>query len=101
VPTTYLVTRHPGALAWLKRRLPLGQTVAHADPQLFFEQLQPGDCVAGTLPFRGAAQACQRGAKLLILHFDLPFSSRGTELSEDDLNRLGAQLVRYEVRQLE
>ncbi|MDR3352276.1 MAG: CRISPR-associated protein Csx16, partial [Zoogloeaceae bacterium] len=45
--TTYFVSRHPGALEWMrKNRIPFDDHVAHLD----IERIHPGDTVIGSLP---------------------------------------------------
>jgi len=90
--TTFLVTRHPGAVDWAARQgIPADRIVPHLDT----EQIQPGDTVIGTLPVQLAAQVCQRGGRYLHLLLDLPPEARGRELSADDMQRYGARLQAY------
>jgi CRISPR-associated protein Csx16 len=93
--TTFLVTRHPGAIAWAARRgIAVDRQVAHLDPA----DIQPGDTVIGTLPVNLAAQVCARGARFFNLSLDVPAEARGRELSADDLERFGARLEAYDVQ---
>ena len=62
------------------------------------EAVRPGDVVMGVLPVSLAAEVCARGARFLHLSVEVPPELRGQELSADDLERLGAELVEYEVR---
>jgi CRISPR-associated protein Csx16 len=89
MPRTILVTRHPGAIEWLARRLIKGRVVAHLDPDL----LSHGDTVVGNLPAHLAAAVCARGARYLHLQVELTPGDRGTELSADLLEARGATLV--------
>jgi putative CRISPR-associated protein (TIGR02620 family) len=98
--TTYLVSRHPGAIVWLKDHLPPGVAlescvvVEHLDEQV----LVAGDIVMGVIPLAWAAIACARGAHVLSLDVRLAASQRGQELESEELNRAGARLVAYDVR---
>lgn len=86
---TLVVTRHPGAIEWLARRLIAGAVVSHLDPGV----LSHGDTVVGNLPAHLAAAVCARGARYLHLQVELPPGDRGTELSADLLETRGARLV--------
>jgi CRISPR-associated protein Csx16 len=68
--------------------------VAHLDKPGF----GPGDKVFGVLPLGLAADVCASGAEVFVLTYETPFHLRGQELSADELERLGARLVRYDVR---
>lgn len=90
--TTWLVSRHPGAFAWLARRgYSVGRRVAHLDP----ERVRSGDVVIGTLPVPLVAAIVARGARYYHLTVPVPAQLRGRELSAADLERLGARLERY------
>ncbi len=92
------VTRHEGAREWARRRgLRVDRVVSHFDT----DTVGPGDLVAGTLPVHLAAEVCERGARYLHLVFDPPADLRGSVLSADDLERLGARLGAYELRRVE
>src|SRR5690554_1325849 len=95
--TTWLVSRHPGAVEWIRQQnISIDQQVAHLD----IEQVHAGDCVIGTLPIQLAAEICARGARYLHLSVQLPFELRGQELDSHTLNRLGATLKEFSVKQL-
>lgn len=90
--TTFLVTRHPGALEWAARQgFPIDRRLDHLDPP----DIQPGDTVIGTLPVHLTAEVCARGGRFFNLSLDLPPAARGTELSADDMDRYGARLEEY------
>ena len=92
--TTYLVTRHRGAVEWVSSR---GHTadviVGHFDPA----GIRPGDVVIGTLPVNLAAGVCARGGRYLNLSVTVPAALRGIELSADQLDEFGATIEEYEV----
>ena len=93
--TTWFVSRHPGALQWMRQHGPAyDQHVPHLDPA----QVQPGDAVIGTLPVNLAAQVCARGAAYWHLALGVPAQSRGRELSADELLALGTTLQRFNVQ---
>lgn len=90
--TTWFVSRHPGALHWMRQHGPVfDRHVPHLDPA----QVQPGDTVIGTLPVNLAAQVCACGAAYWHLALEMPAQARGRELSADELQALGATLQRY------
>jgi len=96
--TVYIVSRHPGAIEWLRRALatPTATVLDHVDGQEF----APGDVVAGVLPLWLASKACAAGARVLSLDFSLSRSQRGRELDADELQAAGARLVPYRVEDL-
>lgn len=90
--TTYLITRHPGAVEWAARHgLSVDCHIPHLDPA----SVQSGDTVVGTLPVNLAAEVCERGARFFNLSLDMPPEARGKELSADDLEQYGARLEEY------
>lgn len=91
---TWLVTRHPGALAWLAEQ---GAAAARVVAHLEAEDLAPGDVVIGVLPYHLAAAVCAAGGRFFSLDVDVPVELRGQELSSVQLNALGARLTEYRV----
>lgn len=90
--TTWIVSRHPGALEWLRRHgIVADQQVAHLD----LDQIAAGDCVIGTLPVNLIAELCKQGANYFHLDLKLLPEQRGQELSADDMDAAGAKLVQY------
>lgn len=94
---TYLVTRHPGALEWLRRQ---GYANAEHVQHLRPHSVQAGDIVVGTLPINLVADLCERGASYLHLSIELPADMRGLELNAQQLVSLGARLEGYIARQV-
>jgi CRISPR-associated protein Csx16 len=93
--TTYLVTRHPGALHWMRAHGPaFDQHLTHLDPT----SVQAGDTVIGTLPIQLAAQVCARGARYLHLTTNIPAQWRGQELSAEQLDEAQAHLQEFFVQ---
>ncbi|MGZ8226250.1 MAG: CRISPR-associated protein Csx16 [Methylococcaceae bacterium] len=95
--TTYLITRHPGAIAWANQQ---GLTIDRQLEHLDMVQIQPGDTVIGSLPVNMAADVCERQAHYIHLILELPFTWRGKELSVDEMNRFGAKLQQYQVNKV-
>lgn len=92
--TTYLVTRHEGAVEWAARRgVSFERHVSHLEA----DRVLAGDVVIGTLPIHLAAEVCRRGARYLHLSIDLAAAMRGRELTADESERCGARLERCHV----
>lgn len=95
--TTWFVSRHPGALQWMRKHGPaFDHHVPHLDPAC----IQAGDTVIGSLPVNLAAEVCARGASYWNLSLRLPESARGRELSAQELLALGATLECFDVQPL-
>ncbi len=93
--TTFLVTRHPGAVQWLLAQGIIAERhCSHLDPA----EVGAGDTVIGTLPVHLAARICARGGRYLHLSIDLPASARGRELDADAMRGYGARLDAFQVR---
>lgn len=92
----YLVTRHAGALAWLKQQVsaPFIHLTHLEDPSF----ITHGDMVYGTLPINLVAKICNQGARYKHLCINVPASLRGQEVSAEQLQALGAELVEYYVQ---
>lgn len=92
--TTFLVTRHPGAVEWAARQgVRADCQLDHLDPAA----VQPGDSVIGVLPVNLAAEVCARGGRFYNLSLNLPPQARGRELTADELERYGARLEAFTV----
>lgn len=95
----YIVSRHPGALEWIKQRL-AGQRfecLTHVAPDF---AMQPGDRFFGVLPLALVARIHSSGAQAWVLDIEMPPALRGQELDCAQMDALGARLVRYEARAL-
>ena len=96
--STWFVSRHPGALQWMRAHGPaFARHVTHLE-ESDFQQLGSGDIVIGSLPVHLAARVCACGAQYWDLTLNMPASARGKELSADELRGMGAALGRFEVR---
>jgi len=94
--TTLIVTRHPGAVAWLQSRGVEGDIVSHLDPG----QVGAGDRVYGVLPVHLIDECLRRGAEVFILQLpQIPPELRGKEITAEDMDRLGVKV--YEVASLQ
>lgn len=93
-----VITRHPGAVQWVRHLL--DHEVVESLPHLYTEDIDPNACYYGVFPLNLAAAICAAGAECWALTLDMPPELRGQELSAEQLQRLGASLVRYDVRRL-
>ncbi len=96
-PTTWFVSRHPGAAEWAKKQ---GITVDRIVDHLSVEEVKAGDTVIGTLPLNLAAQVCAKGARFLYLSLELPPNARGKELSASEMEEYGAKLEEFRVEKI-
>lgn len=93
-----VVTRHPGAAKWVQQLLARKvQTLEHLDPQ----DIVPGGNYYGVFPINLAAAICVTGAQCWAITMQLPAELRGKELTAEQLDALGATLVRYEAKALQ
>ncbi len=96
--TTYLVTRHQGAVEWINY---MGHDYdSHLSHLHDMESLQSGDTVIGSLPINMVAELCERGVNYLHLSLRIPEELRGKELTGEQLANLDAKLERFEVKKL-
>jgi CRISPR-associated protein Csx16 len=99
--TTYVVTRHKGALDWLEQQGVLADRVSDHLSDRDIEQLLPRDRVVGILPLPDVAAVCAKGARFFHLSVDVPRPLRGVELSASTLSELGASLIEYRVQRID
>ena len=92
VNESIIVTRHEGAVEWLKQNYVVGKVISHATA----EDVR-GKVVYGVLPLHLAAEA----EAVWIIQMDLPAELRGKDLTPDQMDACGAKLVKYEVRKVE
>lgn len=91
--TIFFVSRHPGAVEWIRRRQ-FGGIVC---PSLNLNDVRPGDEVWGTLPMDVAAEVCRRGAVFRALVLPMKDQDRGRPLSADEMDAMGAALRTFHV----
>lgn len=92
--TTWFVSRHPGAIAWIKSQsVTIDCFVEHLD----VDQISSGDTVIGNVPLHLAAQICTKGARLICLSVSVPSALRGHELTKEVLTQLKCTLQEFHV----
>src|SRR3990167_11033666 len=85
--TKLIITRHAGAVEWLRRRGIEGEVIAHATP----DQVRGRICY-GVVPLNLAALA----AEVWTIDMpDLQASDRGRELTPEEMDGRGAELACY------
>lgn len=97
--STLFVSRHAGAIEWIKAQ-PNWQ-IDEFVPHLDLAQVQAGDVVVGTLPVHLAAQVCEKGAAFYFLQMPQELTGRGSEYSAEQMTDAGACLTRFHVERIE
>ena len=90
---TIIVTRHPGAIAWLRTKKIEGEVIAHLDPS----KLKTPTRVIGVFPITLAEELLREGHTVdtLVLPSVSP-DQRGKELSPAEMDAAGASIRRVE-----
>lgn len=92
----YLVTRHPGAKAWVESKgIKIDQILDHFDPDE--TKIKAKDVVIGVLPPPLAAHICSQGARWFYLSMQVPREHRGKELTANDMSRFKARIDEYKI----
>jgi len=86
-----IVTRHAGAVEWLRRRGIEGEVVASLDEA----NLPSGMDVYGVLPLHLAVELLRRQCRVFLIQFPARGGPRGQELSADEMEAGGACLYRF------
>lgn len=86
-----IVSRHAGAVAWLRQRGIHGRVIEHAT----IEQIA-GQHIVGNLPLHLAAQT----ASVTAIEMDVPPEMRGIDLTPGQMDECGAVLRRYVVQEV-
>lgn len=93
--TTYFVSRHQGAIEWIKQQvIQIDRFVEH----LNIDEIQADDVVIGTLPIHLAAEVCHKGAKFYFLSVNVSREQRGTELTREQLEKQGCSLQQFYIK---
>lgn len=96
--TTYLITRHPGAIEWAKA---VGvEYDLHTEHLLDMCNFVEGDVVIGTLPINMVYELNCHGVRYKHLSLNIPPHLRGHELSIEQLEECGACLEEYYVNRM-
>ncbi len=93
--TTYLITRHAGAVQWAAQTGLLYDV--HLEHLLSITQLFEGDIVIGTLPINIVYRLNQKGVRYIHLSLEIPPHLRGIELDAAQLEACHATLQEFQV----
>jgi len=86
---TWIISRHLGAVEWIKSKGFDGQIVDQFDGTVV-----PGDKYIGTLPVPMIADILDSGAEFILLVLpNLPADARGKELTPAMMDEYGASLI--------
>jgi CRISPR-associated protein Csx16 len=94
--TTYAITRHGGALDWIRSRMAVDVVLAHLDDT----PLAIGDVVVGLLPAHMAARLNAQGVRYIHLSMELPAALRGVELSAAQMDACAARLTELHITEI-
>ncbi len=92
-----LVTRHPGAQAWLKRQFPEAPLLEHWE-EADWARVKKGTTVVGVFPPEMVERICRKGGRFLALQFNVPLNAGNAELTEAEMLAHGPHLQGYAVR---
>lgn len=92
----YIVTRHEGAVEWLRSKGYDGNILPHLEPG----QVAGGNTYIGVLPIPMVKAILDAGSRFLLLALpDVAFSQRGVSMTPAEMDLAGAHLV--EVKSIE
>lgn len=92
----YLITRHAGAIAWLRENCFAGEVVTH----LAGNQIRSGNIYIGVLPVPMIQQILDAGSRFYLLVMpEVSLAQRDREMTPEEMDAVGAKLV--EVRRIE
>ena len=95
--TTWFITRHAGAKAWVEEEgFKIDKMVNHFDPTV----VQKDDKVLGSLPIHLAAEVCAKGAEYYHLSLDMERGTRGQELTATQMRACNARLEAYIIKKI-
>lgn len=89
-----IVTRHPGAVQWIRTQTGFSGAEITAIPHL--TKIAPNTHYVGVLPVGMVAQICASGGRFTSLELTFPDASwRGRELSAQEMDTCAARLEEY------
>lgn len=95
--TVHVVTRHPGALGWLRSQ---GICWDRHHERFDARGIKGTDQVIGILPIRVAARICALGARYYHICMNMPNDRRGSELTLEEMIQFGASLEEFRISRL-
>jgi len=86
-----IVTRHKGAIQWLKQRGFKGDILSHLDPA----KIQDGEVIVGVLPITLVKRLLDKQCTVYVLQLpNVPRKLRGQELTPEMMDRFGAKIFK-------
>lgn len=86
----YIVTRHEGAVLWLRSKGYAGTVVPHLERG----QIEGGNLYIGVLPIPMVKAVLDAGSRFLLLVLPgVAFSERGTSMTPEEMDLAGAHLI--------
>lgn len=96
--TTWFISRHQGAIEWIKQQnIHIDRYENHLED---LKEIQKGDIIIGALPINLAAKICAKGAKFYYLSITLSKEQRGQELSAEEMQKLNCQIKPYYIQEI-
>ncbi len=86
-----IVTRHTGAVEWLRRKGITGKVVDSLDRH----DLPQKQNVVGVLPLPLAVSLLENGCNVYLIQFPPRNGPKGADLSADEMDEAGAKLFRF------
>lgn len=93
--TIYVITRHLGALDWVKSKGIYFDI--HLEHLMSLNDLQSGDIVIGTLPINIVSKINEMGVRYIHLSLEIPIHLRGMELTMEQFENCNVTLEEYSV----
>ena len=91
----YIVTRHKGAVAWIKKHYPIFSKFVVL--KFIDEEQIKGNVIIGTLPINLAVLA----KEYWHLSMKIPLEMSGKEFTIEDMEEFGCQIVRYKIEKVD
>ena len=97
-----IISRHPGAIKWLKEKLEEDCEVKEHFTSEDISELTGGDKVYGILPIPLVSEVLKKGADFYLISLPVvAFSERGNELTPEGMEKAGAKIMRVKTLTLE
>jgi CRISPR-associated protein Csx16 len=94
----YILTRHEGAVEWLRMKGFDGTVLSHLEKN----QIYAGNIYIGQLPIPMVKEILDAGSRFLLLFLpDITLSQRGQEMTPQEMEETGAHLVEVTSIQME
>jgi len=96
-----IISRHQGAIEWLKKKGIGGEVKKHFSPE-DIKSIQPNDVVIGNFPLNLVKQLIDRGVIVYLIYMPgMAYNERDNDLTPDEMDERGAKLVEIEKLKLQ